>query len=182
MRRGTIVGQLGLLAATGVAVIGLGVASFIMDPGGKALAAAPAAASPANAPAGVGVTAPPSVAAALAIPWAAPAMRCAGFTWTGNSSDPDSWNEPSNWSGSGGACMYPCTSSDDATIDDCNYEIHFDASRTIDDLYLTGFDPDGCAPGTFDADGTVRTLTCDTVSFSGGQSHTLVNKAGIVTN
>lgn len=66
-----------------------------------------------------------------------PMMRRITFTWTGNSSDPDYWNEAANWSGMGGACTFPCSTSDDATFSTCGFYVYFDASRTIDDLTIS---------------------------------------------
>ncbi|MCG3132206.1 MAG: hypothetical protein FLDDKLPJ_03039 [Phycisphaerae bacterium] len=108
-----------------------------------------------------------------------PAMMLAPFTWTGGSSDPDYWNEAANWSGAG--VGYPDDASDDATFNSCGFRAEFDASRTIDDLTvdITG---DFCL-GYFDANGSEVTLTCDTVTITGGNDAVyVVEKAGIETN
>lgn len=107
----------------------------------------------------------------------------ASFTWTGNDNESDLWNDRDNWSGFGGACFYPCATTDDATFNACGFNVVFDASRTIDDLTLSFGGPEGCF-GYFDADGTERVLTCDTVTIGGGHIDfvKLVGKAGIETN
>ena len=108
-----------------------------------------------------------------------PMMRRAAFTWTGASSGQDFWNESANWSGAG--VGYPDDSSDDATFNGCGFRAEFDASRTIDDLTvdITG---DFCL-GYFDANGSEYTLTCDTVTITGGNDAVyVVEKAGIETN
>ncbi|MCC7292003.1 MAG: hypothetical protein IT449_08080 [Phycisphaerales bacterium] len=64
-------------------------------------------------------------------------VALASFTWTGNDNASDLWNDRDNWSGFGGACFYPCATTDDATFTECGFNVVFDASRTIDDLTLS---------------------------------------------
>ncbi|GMU37225.1 MAG: hypothetical protein AMXMBFR22_14160 [Phycisphaerae bacterium] len=96
-------------------------------------------------------------------------MLRASWMWTGGGST-DAWTNAQNWSGAGGACVYPCSSADDVLFQHLNFTAVFDASRTIDDLTAlsTG---ENSVTGAFASDGNARTLTCDTVIITGGQTN-----------
>lgn len=168
MQRGNIVGNTVAAAATLCGVVGM---TFVS---GQFLGAAPV---PDSAAAAMATSVEP---AAPAGPAASPSMRLT-YTWTGNSDGNDYWNEQANWSAA--SAGYPDDSTDDALFDECGFYTYFDASRTIDDLTLSFGGPDGCY-GYFDAGGTERTLTCDTVTIGGGHIDfiKMVGKAGIETN
>ncbi len=134
-----------------------------------------------------GVAAVVGIVAVFAVAWwvlpePEPAMLRAAWTWTGASSDPDVWNEATNWSSAGGACPFPCSTADDVTFN-IDFDVVFDASRTIDDLVVVRGNPD--RDQTFDAGGSEYTLTCDTVSITGIESLVTIHvngKAAIETN
>lgn len=113
--------------------------------------------------------------AASPVPAPAPMMRTS-YTWTGNGSS-DDWNVTANWATSGGF-GYPSSSADDATFTS-SAGPDLEASHTIDDLSVSN------AGVTFDAFENDRTLTCDTVTISGGASAAeviVIDRAGVETD
>lgn len=104
-------------------------------------------------------------------------MLRASWMWTGGGST-DAWTNAQNWSGAGGACVYPCNSTDDVTFNSTAH-VNLGANRTIDDLLLSGL---GYGLD-FDGEGTERTITCDTlvITHTGGGA-TVTDLAGVVTN
>ncbi len=172
MKRGRIV-ENRVLAATLLAAVG------VLTMGGLMRGAASGAAAEGL---------PVATAAGFVAVEPAMAMRAA-FTWTGNDNASDLWNDPDNWSGFGGACLYPCTSMDDATIGLCGFYVVFDASRTIDELNITV--NEGTCGGRFDLANANDNfnLTCDSLVISGYNEGgdtplgiTMNNGAGIETN
>jgi len=110
----------------------------------------------------------------------APAMATV-YTWTGGNGD---WDDYTKWScaPSCDPTSYPSTTDDDVVINSAVTIVL--TTETIDDLSIGN--PGSNGGPTFTGDGSVATLTCDTVSISGGASHytlvTLQGKGVIETN
>lgn len=92
-----------------------------------------------------------------------PSLR-ASFTYVGGTNCSGDWSDVDCWSatGCGTPPCYPRTGSDDAIFNGAFGTIGLDASYTIDDLTI-----DDGGHTEFNAGGTARTLTCDTLVISG---------------
>ncbi len=146
MKRGTLVG----LRAGGATLCGV---AAVAAAAGLLAGAAP------QPTAGMALTAAAVDPAVRVEPAPAPMMRLS-YSWTGSGAT-DDWNLTTNWASAG--IGYPSSSADDATFN-IGAGPYLDASRTIDDLSLNNADV------LFDAFENDRTLTCDTVTISGGAS------------
>lgn len=103
------------------------------------------------------------------------------YTWTGGNG---TWDDYSKWtcSPSCDPTSYPMTTMDDAVI--ASIVTITLTTETIDDLLIGN--PGSNGGPTFTGGGSVVTLTCDSVSISGGTSHytdvTLTGKGVIETS
>ncbi len=105
------------------------------------------------------------------------------YEWTGAGAN-DEWDNYQNWD-CGAACdptSYPSTTNDDAIVDTTD-TINL-TDETIDDLSI---DNPGSNDGpTFDGQDSELSLTCDTITISGGGSYytevTLTGEGIISTN
>ncbi len=96
----------------------------------------------------------------------------ATFTWTAGGGD-DYWSSGENWRKIGiGACSYPCTTSDDATIpyDAAGYTVDL-LTEEIDDLTIL-------ASVEFSAIIPAQTLTVDSLTLSASSAAITVEISG----
>ena len=108
------------------------------------------------------------------------------FTWNTNSSG--DWDDEDNWDRDGYWCYdtpdcYPHTTNDDATVAR-NVRVDM-TTEEIDTLTISNTTGNNGGPN-FDADGSLKTLTCRVVVINGGSNvdtHTTVENYGkIITN
>ena len=108
------------------------------------------------------------------------------FTWDAPSGVGD-WGVPGNWDVVGciEAFCVPDSTSDDA-IFPATFEVTLDDDYAIDDITISDPGGDESDPGgVFDGDGTVFTVTADSITLTGGAGGGAVavkNKARITTN
>lgn len=95
--------------------------------------------------------------------FADPSLRTS-FTYVGGGNCSGDWSVVDCWSATGctSVLCYPRTGNDDAIFNAAFGTINLDESYTIDDLTI-----DDGGHTAFNAGGTARTLTCDTVVISG---------------